>query len=93
MKERYKVIPGTEEIVSPNGRFYCYMSSWNISPAKASGAVLIRDIDKANYNPMVHDLMDKGLLADCVQVYADVIGGQEWINVNTNNLDHGVSHA
>ena len=29
-----------ETIYSPDGRFYCYLSSWIVSPAYKAGAVL-----------------------------------------------------
>jgi hypothetical protein len=47
----------------------------------------IRPIDKKNFNPMCHKLIDDGLiLQNCVQIYVDVIGGQGWINVERKEL-------
>lgn len=46
----------------------------------------IRKIDKSNFNPMVHNLMDKGFLKDCIQIYVDVVGGREWITIHKKDL-------
>ncbi len=46
----------------------------------------IRKIDKKNFNPMVHNLMDQGRLKGYVQVFVDVVGGKEWVNVKESEL-------
>lgn len=46
----------------------------------------IRPIDKINFHPMAHNLIDQGILKGCVQIFVDVIGGKEWINVDKNDI-------
>ncbi len=54
----------------------------------------IRKIDKENFSPMVHTLMDQGRMRGYVQVFVDVVGGKEWVNVReselTDKADEGV---
>jgi hypothetical protein len=46
-----------------------------------------RPINKENFHPAVHALLlSKGLLNDCVQIYVDVVGGREWINVRKDEV-------
>lgn len=41
MYDVYTLDSKTNEITSPDGRFYCYKTSWDISPAMKAGHELI----------------------------------------------------
>ena len=41
MNDVYTLNSKTNEITSPDGRFYCYKTSWDISPAMKAGYELI----------------------------------------------------
>lgn len=45
-----------------------------------------RLIDKKNFSPMCYNLIDSGLLNDCIQIYTDVIGGRAWITISVRGL-------